>query len=109
MINPNIKAVILDEGAMRQLGFTDHVKTQWYYVRSVGNSISFNLRIPKDNPAGFNIEVLDEDFLQHYDFASMHHDYAVEVGRKVNLMLLHLQKSGVITGYVDGNPGTGVH
>lgn len=109
MIDPNIEAVILDEETMRKLGFTDRISTQWYFVRPVANSISFNLTIPKDNPAGFKIEVLDEDFLQHYNFASMNHDYAVKVGEKVNLMLLYLQKFGVITGYVDGNPKTGVH
>lgn len=109
MIDPNITAHILSDERMRELGFTDHVNSQWYYVRTVGESTSFNLRIPKDAPAGFNIEVLDEYFLQHYDFASIDTVFARKVGAKVNFLLLKLQESGVISGYVEGNPATGVH
>lgn len=109
MIDPNITAHILDETAMRRLGFTDHKPDQWYLFHLVGEHTSFNLTIPKGYPEKFKVEVLDELFLQHYDFASIKNDFAKQVGEKVNEMLLWLQEKHVISGYIDGNPATGVH
>lgn len=109
MIDSKMTAHILDESVMRKLGFTDHKRDQWYLFHLVGEHISFNITIPKNDPEKFKIEVLDEMFLQHYDFVSIKNDFAKGVGEKVNEILLWLQEKNVISGYIDGNPSAGVH
>ena len=67
--NAAIKAYILDNEHMREIGFTDYDVDTWYYWRFMPKSydISFNVAIPKDG-SDIKIDVLDESFLQPYDF-----------------------------------------
>ena len=59
---------VLPDDKMREIGFTDFVKTRWYYCVMLDKNVSFNLSIEKKNPLCFRIEVLDENFLQPYNY-----------------------------------------
>ena len=56
-VNTKIKAHILSEKEMREIGFTDYSKDRWFFCRSItfpreprykGFDISFSVSIPKD-------------------------------------------------------------
>lgn len=78
-VNKLIKATILSDERMREIGFTDYAKDSWYFCRLIkfpkekryyGYEISFNVNIPKDN-SDIRIVILDEDFCQPYDYQYM--------------------------------------
>lgn len=104
-----MKAHILDEQTMRAIGFTDYKKDTWYYVVSVYKDITFNISIPKDNPDGFEIDVLDEMFLQPYDYqwmiAEMENppQVAYTVRDRVNDELTKLAKLKIISDWKRGD------
>lgn len=105
-----MKVHLLSDSKMRELGFTDHIEDHWYLCKRVSKrpDITFNITIPKDNPDSFKIDVLDEAFLQPYDY-----QYFMEIGKKsdqilevynnVNGLMLWLQDKGVISGYKIGD------
>lgn len=75
-VNAKIQAHILSEPEMRKTGFTDHGKDNWYFCRMLrfpkkklyrDFDVSFSVTIPK-NRDDIRIDVLDEAFLQPYDY-----------------------------------------
>lgn len=64
-LNQDISATML-----QALGFSNHVKDVWYFCKDLGGDISFNISVTFDGEEakGFAIDVLDEDYLQPYDF-----------------------------------------
>lgn len=75
-VNAKIQAHILSEPEMRKIGFTDHAKDNWYFCRMLrfpkkklyrNFDVSFSVTIPK-NRDDIRIDVLDEAFLQPYDY-----------------------------------------
>ena len=114
-VNTKIKAHILSEKEMREIGFTDYSKNRWFFCRSItfpreprykGFDISFNVSIPKDG-SDIGIDVLDEDFCQPYDYQSMLHknpifEPALIVYEQVEELMEYLQSKGVLSGHVKG-------
>lgn len=105
-LNAAIGSNLLAEPAMRELGFTDHLPTQWYYSAQVASSISFTVSIPKDG-SRLSVEVLDMDFGQHYDYQSIlkrhpNLSFALQVKNAVEGQMEKLSNAGVITGYTRG-------
>lgn len=108
--NKNIEAVILPDKEMRDLGFTDWAKDSWYFTDRVGPKeadISFNVSIKKDT-GEIDIDVLDEDFCQPYDYQyglvmGMRGKFALAVHRDVQKLMKKLMDGGVIKGYVIGD------
>ena len=105
--NANIKANILSDDKMREIGFTDYAKDSWYFSRRVGNkgcdincNISFNVSINKKTKA-IKIDVLDELFLQSYDFQMYMGRIPVanRVYDDVQHWMKYLMDNGVIYGY----------
>lgn len=108
-MNERIRFHVLKAKDMHSAGFTDHDKTKWYYMRDLGNGISFNVTIGKTGHEG-RIDVLDEEFLQPYDFQRMLEDgvqnapqMALVVYYKVIGLMLELQMKGIINGYKPGD------
>lgn len=75
-VNAKIQAHILSEPEMRKIGFTDYAKDNWYFCRMLrfpkkklyrDFEISFSVTIPQ-NGDDIRIDVLDEAFLQPYDY-----------------------------------------
>lgn len=75
-VNAKIKAHILSDKEMREIGFTNHYEPSWYFCRPIkfpqtkryrGFDISFSVSIPN------RIDVLNEDFCQPYDYQYMLH------------------------------------
>lgn len=88
-------------------GFTNHSPEFLYFCRMLGNEISFNLSVDIKTLEIVNIYVLDEDFLQPYDYQWMILNgnpppFALKVYEKVNRILETLQNKGVITGFEKG-------
>ena len=114
-VNAKIKAHILSEKEMREIGFTDYSKDRWFFCRSItfpreprykGFDISFNVSIPKDG-SDIRIDVLDEDFCQPYDYQSMLNrnpifEPALIVYEQVEEWMDYLQSKGVLSGHVKG-------
>ena len=107
--NASIKVHILPEKEMRKIGFTDYAKDRWYYSRLVCKDyISFNLTIPKENPNDWQIDVLDEDFCQPYDYQRMivnnsKNEVVFKVFENVEKQMEYLSGCGVISGHEYGD------
>ncbi len=76
-------------------------------MRDLGRGISFNCTIPKDGSEAW-IDVLDEDFLQPYDYQQMlehkpHPPVADIVNHRVIALMLELKMKGIIEGYEVGD------
>ena len=114
-VNKLIKATILSDEKMRDIGFTDYSKDNWYFCRIIkfpkekryrGFEISFSVTIPKDN-SDIQIDVLDENFLQPYDYQYMLDKNptfkpCLIVKEQVEEWMKYLQDSGVLSGHVYG-------
>ena len=105
--NANIKANILSDSEMRELGFTDFSKDCWYFCIEVGgenSNISFNITIFK-RTGNIRIGVFDELFLQPYDFQMYigSNDVANKVYDDVQSYMKYFIDKGVISGYTLGD------
>jgi hypothetical protein len=113
-VNVKIKANILPDDAMRKIGFTDYNKKNWFFSRGLNFSgkqyrhfdISFSVTIPKDG-SEIRIDVLDEDFLQPYDYQYMLEqnptfEPALLVQKQVEEYMEYLQNNGVLEGHIKG-------
>lgn len=114
-VNTKIKATILSEQEMREIGFTDYCKDRWFFCRGIrfpkearyrGFDISFSVSIPKDG-SDIRIDVLDEDFCQPYDYQSMLRknptfEPALIILEQVEEHMKYLQSKGVLSGHVKG-------
>lgn len=119
-VNKKIKANILEESKMRELGFTDFCKDRWYFCRGInfpktreyrGFEVTFSIAIPKDG-SDFRIDVLDEAFCQPYDYQSMimrskekgttPNKTAIIVFEQVEYWMKYLEDIGIVEGHVYG-------
>lgn len=108
-VNKEIKANILDDATMREIGFTDRNEKTWYFMRNMhdnGVCISFNIIIPKDG-SDITISILDEAFLQPYDYQSYleknpEFKFALRVQAFVERQMRYLTDLGVIEGWYPG-------
>lgn len=85
---------ILDDDAMRQLGFTDHVSTRWYFCRRVGPDITLNITIDKATGT-YSEFVMDENFGQHAYYGWMRKDVRDEAIVKIDVFLDKLNQAGL--------------
>lgn len=111
-VNTAIKTQILSEEKMREIGFTDYSNDRWYFCKGIefpkekrysGFDITFNVSIPKDG-SDFSIDVLDEDFLQPYDYQRMlnenpNFEPCLIVKEQVEEWMAYLQDNGVLSGH----------
>lgn len=117
-VNAKIKAHILDDVKMREIGFTDYAKDRWYFCRGIdfkdakkkrglkNIDISFSVTIPKDG-SDIRIDVLDEWFCQPYDYQYIlkkdpGHKIANIVKEQVEYWMEKLQEEGVLEGHIKG-------
>lgn len=105
--NKNIKAHILSDEEMLEIGFTDRHEPHWYFCKGLGNDITFNVTVPKD---GSDIEIvtLDEQFLQPYDYQNIlkkHPDLklALSIKDKTEQWMKYLINKGVLSGWNVGD------
>lgn len=105
-LNMAISGSMLPDREMRELGFTDHDPAHWYYVSRVGAGITFNVTLPK-NGSRLKIDVIDEDFLQPYDYQEVLRrnpgfEFALKVKSAVEKQMEKFANVGIITGYTPG-------
>lgn len=108
-VNIAIKAHILDDEHMRKAGFTDRNPNHWYYCRFMPKpyDISFNVTIPKDG-SDIKIDVLDENFLQPYDFQyylskNPENKFALDVQKFVYEQMKYLMKHSILSNWKPGD------
>lgn len=104
--NANIKANILDDAKMRENGFSDFSKTNWYFCKTVGDDITLNITIPK-NGSDIEIVTLDEKFCQPYDYQRIleqdpKFEFALNIKEKVEEHIKNLKKAGILSGHEYG-------
>lgn len=88
------KTPVLSDTEMRELGFTDHVNTQWYWCRGIDRYTSFNVTIQKDT--GFYEElVMDESFGQPCYYGKAKPEYRDLVRDTVDFYVDALNKGGL--------------
>lgn len=110
-VNVNIKANILDDVKMREIGFTEHRKGYLYFSRLLKIScknveITFNVTIPRDG-SDIRIDILDEAFCQPYDYQHILHknpnsEFALLVREQVEYWMKYLMDAGVLEGHKYG-------
>ena len=108
--NAAIKVHILSESEMRKIGFTDYNPKKWYFCRyGMGgiSDISFSVSVAKDNPEDWRIDILDENFLQPYDYQHMlemksTHKTPKKVQKDVEHWMSYLAEKGVLEGHEYG-------
>lgn len=105
--NADIQVHVLDDQSMRKLGFTDNMFDEWYYCHILDDSISFNVHIKKDS-SDWRIDVLDEDFLQPYDYQyyimlARPIAYALKIKKLVDAQMLRLIAHNIISNWEIGD------
>lgn len=119
-VNKKIKANILSDEKMREIGFTDYAKDRWYFCRCIefpntkeyrNFEVSFSVTVPKDG-SEIRIDVLDEAFCQPYDYQSMiihnrklgirPNKTCITVFEQVEKWMKYLHEHGVLEGHIYG-------
>lgn len=106
-VNKCIKAHLLPDEEMRKIGFTDFRDGYWSFYKDLDDELSFNVVINKENTEDLQIDVLDEEFLQHYDYqkylrCDSNFKFALKIKDRVEDLMLILQFQGVISGHIKG-------
>ncbi|MFF2834285.1 hypothetical protein ACFVSK_21175 [Cellulosimicrobium cellulans] len=101
-INP-----IQTKNSLMEYGFTNFNKSTLYYMEMVDRNISFNLSVAVDSLGVKAIDVLDEDWLQPYDYQQQILNGSISgkarnTYNKVNNILSKLQNAGIIIGFEKG-------
>lgn len=106
-LNKVIGYKLLSDKEMRKCGFQNCTGKRWYYSRVVAPETTLNIAIPTTSDGDFRIDVLDEDFLQPYDYQKYlmeypKHAFAKLVKEQVEKHMIQLTNDGIITGYILG-------
>ncbi len=108
--NSAIKIHILPDDQMKLYGFKSigHPNAHWYWSRSCIDEIYFSLSINKVDPEDWRIDIIDEDFLQPYDYQHMLDEtptfsYALKVQKRVEQFMQYLAEIGVVSGHNFGD------
>lgn len=104
---------ILSPEKMRELGFSINAAgTEWYKSKDLLCNISVDVVIPIENVEDSRVYVIDNDFLQPYDYQNMIlescmttrvNKVAETCGEMVEDEMMYLQNNGVINGYEEGD------
>lgn len=109
--NKNIKANILSDEEMRELGFNDRLEGHWFFSERVGPpraKISFSIDIKKETRE-VEVDILDENYVQPYDYQyflaldDKKYETALTVHRDVQKLMKKFMEIGIIDGYVEGD------
>lgn len=107
--NTKLKAHIKSEEEMYKLGFTNHHEPVWYFSKRIESmpNISFNVSIYKETQK-IKIDVLDENFLQPYNYQRMLADdptfkYAMITHAQVQYWMNYLLENRIISGYIEND------
>ena len=104
-----MKVNILSDEEMTNIGFiTLKSKNQWFFFKTLIDTIEFWLRINKDDPNDFTIDIFDDDFGQPYDYQHMlsknpNFKYALKVKDEVDKTMQYLMDNNIITDYKIGD------
>ena len=111
-VNKAITYTILSDEEMGKIGFTNYNEPRWFFIKSInfpkekryrGFDITFSVSIPKDK-GDIRIDILDEDFLQPYDYQKMlksnpYFEPCLIVKEQVEEWMKYLMECGVLHGH----------
>ena len=102
-VNVKIHSNILSDDEMSAAGFHHHSNDAWYFSKMIGPNLTFNVTIKDDN-SDFMIDVLDDDYLEVYDYQEMlrynpNHKTANKVLKAVEKWMAYLQDAGILSGH----------
>lgn len=114
--NEKIQYSLKSDKEMRDIGFTDFNKENWFFSRMIQfpyNSklqsleISFNVSLKKDKSDTVNIYVIDDDFCQPYDYQNIlttnpKHKVANIVREQVEFYMEYLTRKNILSGHNKG-------
>ncbi len=114
-VNKAITYTILSDDEMRKIGFTNYNEPYWHFSKLIkfpkdkrykDFEISFGVTIPK-NGEELQIDVLDEDFCQPYDYQKMlksnpYFEPCLIVKEQVEEWMKYLMERGVLHGHKYG-------
>lgn len=88
-------------------GFSNYHKPTLYYCKMVGSDVSLNISLDINTLEIKQIDVLDEDFGQPYDYQAIilkgkANESVIKIYHNVNNELAKLQHDGIITGFEKG-------
>lgn len=86
---------LLSDPKMRQLGFTDHVKSNWYLCTEVGAMMTLNITINK-RTGEWREDVLDEYFGQPAYYGLLREPLRSDTVRKTESELERLNAAGLV-------------
>lgn len=108
--NAAIKVHILDEATMKRNGFK-WVESlgEWYFCNPVYKDVTFNMSIKSEDD--WRIDILDECFLQHYDYQYLLDKYSNDINtrvleivkKNVDEIMDSLKHKGIISGWKVGD------
>ena len=106
-VNNKIKVNILSDDKMKDIGFSENREGFWYYCKSLGSEITFNLIINKADILDFQIDILDEDYMQPYDYQEMlelapKDKFTNNIKYKVENIMEYLKDNKIIIGHIRG-------
>lgn len=93
--------------SLLKYGFTNRVPGSLYFMRMIDDNISFNLIVDEKTLTIRDIDVLDERFLQTFDYQErilngVRDKHTLYVFHEVNKLLQALQDKGILTGFEKG-------
>lgn len=99
--NANLRANLgISNDTMRDYGFYQR-NGQWIYMEDLGYDVSLNIHVLCDTVF---IDVIDEEFLQPYDYQRMLRNpenvVALEIHSRVQATMKKLSDAGIIEGWV---------
>lgn len=123
-VNKKIKAHILSDDEMREIGFSknyyegpnyEEYSPYWWFSKTIkfpkekqyrGFEIDFDVKIPKDG-SDIRIDVLDMDFCQPFDYQyylnkNPKHKTSLIIKEQVEEWMDYLQEKGVLSGHEYG-------
>lgn len=103
--NAAIKVHIRDDNSMNAIGFR-RANGYWYFCCPVHRNITFNMTVKSEDD--WQIDILDEDFLQPYDYQAMYESgnyrpVILTVMENVNEIMDSFVRKGIISGWEVGD------
>lgn len=84
------------EEELKVYGFTNHNKPSLYFARMLQPGISINIMVNRKNFAKTTIDVLDENFLQPFDFEGIRTPFGQAVKKAYEEITSKLVTDGIL-------------
>lgn len=84
------------EEELKEYGFTNYNKPSLYFMRMLQPGISFNVTVNRKDFSKSTVDVLDENFLQPFDFEGIRTPFGIAVKSAYQKMTAKLVTDGIL-------------